>query len=103
MRRWLRKSKSKINELPHLINVWLGHMSIAGPRPQTSRCFGAYSESVQPELIKVRPGLSGIGPILFRGEEKMMKVAADPVPRFQHQMERGGPVTVTPRKSNASS
>ena len=95
MRRWPRKSKSKINELPHLINVWLGHMSIAGPRPQTSRCFGVYSESVQPELIKVRPGLSGIGPILFRGEEKMMKVAADPVPRFQHQMERGGPVTVT--------
>ena len=79
MRRWPRKSKSKINELPHLI------------------------KSVQPELIKVRPGLSGIGPILFRGEEKMMKVAADPVPRFQHQMERGGPVTVTPRKSNASS
>ena len=79
--------------------VWIypstGYMSIAGPRPQTSRCFGAYSESVQPELIKVRPGLSGIGPILFRGEEKMMKVAADPVPRFQHQMERGGPVTVT--------
>ncbi|MCC7279632.1 MAG: sugar transferase [Chromatiaceae bacterium] len=52
MRRWLRKSKSKskskINELPHFINVWLGHMSIAGPRPQTSRCFGAYSESSSP-------------------------------------------------------
>ena len=75
--RWLRKSK--INELPQLINVWLGHMSIAGPRPQTPRCFGAYSEAVQRELLRIRPGLSGIGSILFRGEEKMMKDAADPV------------------------
>lgn len=54
-------------------------MSIAGPRPQTPRCFGAYSEAVQQELIRIRPGLSGIGSILFRGEEKMMKDAADPV------------------------
>jgi lipopolysaccharide/colanic/teichoic acid biosynthesis glycosyltransferase len=43
--RWLRKSK--INELPQLINVWLGHMSIAGPRPQTPRCFAAYAEEIQ--------------------------------------------------------
>ena len=75
--RWLRKSK--INELPQLINVWLGHMSIAGPRPQTPRCFAAFPDPIQAELIKVRPGLSGIGSILFRGEEKMMKDAADPV------------------------
>jgi lipopolysaccharide/colanic/teichoic acid biosynthesis glycosyltransferase len=75
--RWLRKSK--INELPQLINVWLGHMSIVGPRPQTPRCFAAYAEEIQRELSKVRPGLSGMGPILFRGEEKMMKDVADPV------------------------
>ena len=75
--RWLRKSK--INELPQLINVWLGHMSIAGPRPQTPRCFAAYPEAIQRELERVRPGLSGIGAILFRGEEKMMRDAADPV------------------------
>ena len=71
--RWLRKSK--INELPQLINVWLGDMSIAGPRPQTPRCFQAYPPHIQAELIKVRPGLSGIGSILFRGEEKLMKGA----------------------------
>lgn len=71
--RWLRKSK--INELPQLINVWLGDMSFAGPRPQTPRCFHAYPAHIQAELIKVRPGLSGIGSILFRGEEKLMKGA----------------------------
>lgn len=71
--RWLRKSK--INELPQLINVWWGDMSFAGPRPQTPRCFQAYPAHIQAELIKVRPGLSGIGSILFRGEEKLMKGA----------------------------
>ena len=75
--RFLRKSK--INELPQLINVLVGDMSIAGPRPQTPRCFGAFPKEIQGEIVKVRPGLSGIGSILFRGEEKMMKDAADPV------------------------
>lgn len=80
--RWLRKSK--INELPQLINVWLGHMSIAGPRPQTPRCFSAFPPEMQTEIVKVRPGLSGLGAILFRGEEKMMKDAADPVAFYDH-------------------
>lgn len=76
MGRWLRKSK--INELPQLINVWRGDMSIAGPRPQTPRCFGAFPEEMQPKLTTVRPGLSGLGSILFRGEEQMMRDAEDP-------------------------
>lgn len=70
--------KTKINELPQLFNVWLGHMSIAGPRPQTPRCFNAFPASIQADLLQVRPGLSGIGSILFRGEEQMLKDAADP-------------------------
>ncbi len=75
--RWLRKSK--INELPQLVNVLLGHMSIVGPRPQTPRYFEKFPKDYQCELIKVRPGLSGIGSILFRDEEKMSQHAADPV------------------------
>lgn len=75
--RFLRKSK--INELPQLINVLVGDMSIVGPRPQTPRCFSAFPKSVQDEITKIRPGLSGIGSIIFRGEEKMMRNAPDPV------------------------
>lgn len=68
--RFLRKTK--INELPQLINIFNGDMSIIGPRPQTQRCFNAFPLSSQNEIIKVRPGLSGIGSIIFRDEEDMM-------------------------------
>lgn len=64
--------KSKINELPQLLNIFFGDMSVIGPRPQTTRCFDAFPKSSQQEIIKVRPGLSGIGSIVFRDEEQMM-------------------------------
>lgn len=74
--RFLRKSK--INELPQLINVLLGDMSIVGPRPQTPRCFAAFPQEAQNRITQVRPGLSGIGSILFRGEERLLQHAANP-------------------------
>lgn len=74
--RFLRKTK--INELPQLINILKGDMSVIGPRPQTARCFRAFPERAQAEIVKVRPGLSGIGSVVFRGEEDMMDAANDP-------------------------
>ncbi len=70
--------KSKINELPQLINIFLGDMSIVGPRPQTKRCFDAFPKDVQEQIVKVRPGLSGIGSIIFRDEENLLHAAKDP-------------------------
>jgi lipopolysaccharide/colanic/teichoic acid biosynthesis glycosyltransferase len=70
MGRFLRKTK--INELPQLINIFNGDMSIIGPRPQTERCFNAFSSASRNVITKVRPGLSGIGSIIFRNEEDMM-------------------------------
>lgn len=70
--------KSKINELPQLLNILLGDMSVVGPRPQTRRCFNAFPESSQAQIVKVRPGLSGIGSILFRDEEGMMHASERP-------------------------
>ncbi len=64
--------KTKINEIPQLINVFIGDMSIIGPRPQTKRCFSAFPHDSQKRIIKVRPGLSGIGSIVFRNEEMML-------------------------------
>ncbi len=64
--------KTKINELPQLLNIFRGDMSVVGPRPQTHRCFVAFPEAMQREIVKVKPGLSGIGPIVFRGEEDIL-------------------------------
>ena len=64
--------KTKVNELPQLINIFNGTMSFIGPRPQTQRCFEAFPATSQKEIIKVLPGLSGIGSIIFRDEEEMM-------------------------------
>lgn len=64
--------KTKINELPQLFNVLLGEMSLIGPRPLTPETFSAYSKNIQDTIILVRPGLSGIGSIVFRGEEDIM-------------------------------
>jgi lipopolysaccharide/colanic/teichoic acid biosynthesis glycosyltransferase len=73
--RFLRKTK--INELPQLLNVLLGDMSVVGPRPQTKRCFDAFPQSSRDAIIRVRPGLSGIGSIVFRDEEELMDGQAD--------------------------
>ena len=64
--------KTKINELPQLLNILKGDMSVVGPRPQTQRCFDAFSPAAQQAIMQVRPGLSGIGSIVFRNEEELM-------------------------------
>ena len=71
--------KSKINELPQLLNILYGDMSVVGPRPQAPRCFEVFSADVQSQIVKVRPGLSGIGSIIFRDEENLLHDASDPV------------------------
>ena len=74
--RFLRKTK--INELPQLFNILLGHISVVGPRPMVPNTFIKYSPEAQSELKKVRPGLTGIGSIIFRDEEKFLEGKADP-------------------------
>ena len=69
--------KTKINELPQLLNVILGDMSLVGPRPLTKENFSFYSLDVQKNISTVRPGLSGIGSIFFRGEEILLANAHD--------------------------
>ena len=64
--------KTKINELPQLINVLLGDMSLIGPRPLTEEAFASYPLLTQENIKKVRPGLSGLGSIIFRNEEDIL-------------------------------
>lgn len=62
--------KTKINELPQIINVLIGNMSIVGPRPQMDVDFLKFPEHVQKIIYNVKPGITGIGSIVFRDEEK---------------------------------
>jgi len=70
--------KTKINELPQLLNVLKGDMSLVGPRPQTRRCFDAFPPGSREAIVRVRPGLSGIGSIVFRDEEELMHASREP-------------------------
>ena len=71
MGRFLRKTK--INELPQLLNILKGDMSIIGYRPQVKKQYDTYPDDVKQALKKSRPGLSGIGPIVFRSEEQILQ------------------------------
>ena len=64
--------KTKINELPQLINILKGDMSIIGPRPLVDKTFDPYPEHVKKSIYNAKPGLSGIGSIIFRDEEKLL-------------------------------
>ena len=62
--------KSKINELPQIFNVIIGNMSIVGPRPQMKVDFDKFPSKKRNEIYKSKPGITGIGSIIFRDEEK---------------------------------
>ena len=71
--------KSKINELPQLWNIFIGDMSIVGPRPMVPNTYARYPIDAQKILNTVRPGLTGIGSIIFRDEERLLDGREDPV------------------------
>ena len=64
--------KSKINELPQLFNIFMGYMSVVGPRPVMKVSFQAYPENIRDVIYDVKPGLTGIGSIVFRDEEELI-------------------------------
>ena len=68
--------KSKINELPQLLNIFLGDMSVIGPRPLTKDTFSCYSAVTQDAIKSVRPGLSGVQQVVIRNEEGLMDGAS---------------------------
>ena len=72
--RFLRKTK--INELPQIFNIFLGDMSIVGPRPLVDKTFAPYSDEVKAKIYNVKPGLTGIGSIVFRDEETLLTECA---------------------------
>ena len=83
--------KTKLNELPQLFNIFLGQMSIIGPRPLHIKQFSFYSEYDQKIISSIRPGLSGLASIVFRDEEKILQNVDDPDKTYKEK--------ITPRKA----
>ena len=69
--------KTKINELPQILNIITGDLSIVGPRPQIQVDFDKYSVEVQQKIYNVKPGVTGIGSIVFRDEESLISLASE--------------------------
>lgn len=75
--------KTKINELPQIINVLIGHMSWVGPRPLDDLAFSAYPNEIRDCIYNIKPGITGVGSIIFRDEEKWMSEAIIPLDEFR--------------------
>ncbi len=76
MGKFLRKTK--INELPQIFNVLNGSMSWVGPRPLVDKTFTAYPESLRYKVYDSKPGITGIGSVIFRDEEALISAATIP-------------------------
>lgn len=64
--------KTKLNEVPQLWNIFVGDMSVVGPRPLTKETRDYIPEAILDEIQDVQPGLTGIGSIIFRDEENII-------------------------------
>lgn len=73
---WLRKYK--LDELPQLLDVWLGQMSLVGPRPEVPRYVACYPADVRDVVLSVRPGITDRASIEFKDENEILGRAADP-------------------------
>lgn len=72
---WLRRFK--IDELPQLINVFLGNMSFVGPRPEVERYVSLYSEE-QRIVLTVKPGITDWASIEYKSENELLGESANP-------------------------
>lgn len=68
--------KSKLNEIPQLLNIFRGEMSVVGPRPLTRDTYEMIPEEIRARTVKLVPGLTGVGSLVFRDEERY--IAARP-------------------------
>ena len=69
--------KYKLDEFPQLINVFLGEMSLVGPRPEVRHYVNYWTEE-QMHVLDVRPGITDPASIKFRNENELMAKAKDP-------------------------
>lgn len=80
--RWLRRAK--LDELPQLIDVLAGSMSLVGPRPEVPRYVALYPAATREKVLSVRPGITDPASIEYRDESEQLARAADPEHEYLH-------------------
>jgi len=70
--------RTKLDELPQLIDVLLGDMSLVGPRPEVPHYVAGYPDDVRAAVLSVRPGITDVASLTFSDESDLLARAADP-------------------------
>lgn len=85
---------TKINELPQIFNVLKGDMSMVGPRPLVPQSVNLYPEEVRNTVYNVIPGMTGIGSVVFRDEEKIISAGNDPQEAYRRVYAHKGKLEI---------
>lgn len=83
--RWLRATK--LDELPQLLNVLRGDMSVVGPRPEVPRYVALYTPEER-EVLELRPGITDLASIKYRHESEILAHSADPESTYVNEVMR---------------
>jgi lipopolysaccharide/colanic/teichoic acid biosynthesis glycosyltransferase len=75
--------KYKMDELPQLIDVLVGDMSVVGPRPELAKYVALYPADVREIVLSIRPGITDWASIKFRNESELLSKAADPQDTYE--------------------
>jgi lipopolysaccharide/colanic/teichoic acid biosynthesis glycosyltransferase len=78
--------RSKLDELPQLINVLAGDMSLVGPRPEVPEFLKFYAPDQRAIIVSLRPGMTDYAAILFRDESSLLDEGRDPVEVYQREI-----------------
>ncbi len=76
--------RAKLDELPQLIDVIKGDMSLVGPRPEVPRYVAMYPAGLRDKVLSVRPGITDIASLEYRDESERLAQAADPEHEYVH-------------------
>jgi lipopolysaccharide/colanic/teichoic acid biosynthesis glycosyltransferase len=77
---------TKLDELPQLINVIRGDMSLVGPRPEVPKFMILYTPAQQKVILSLRPGLTDYASILFRDESRLLDGTRDPIAAYCNEI-----------------
>jgi len=78
--------RSKLDELPQLINVLAGDMSIVGPRPEVPEFMKFYAPDQRAIILSMRPGITDYAAILFRDESSLLDLERDPIDVYRREI-----------------